>query len=81
MPGISDACQRFDLGFQVFSDNGYPFHVVRYLQCPKVPQCEMICSISYSSLVPIRSGGGFEKFGPCYASQQTCVQGARVYLL
>ena len=58
-------CQRFDLGSQVFSDNGYPFHVVRYLQHPEVPWCETIRLTSYSSSVPIRSGGSFEKFGPC----------------
>ena len=49
----------------MFSDDGYPFHVVRYLQHPEVPRCEIICSTLYSSLVPIRSGGGFRKFGPC----------------
>ena len=65
MPRISGACWRFDLGFQVFSEDRYPFHVVRYLQCPEVPQCETIHSTLYSSLVPIRSGGGFEKFEPC----------------
>ena len=37
MPSISDACQRFDSGSQVFSNDGYPFHVVRYLWCPKYP--------------------------------------------
>ena len=39
--------------------------MVKYLQHPEVPRCEMTCSTSYSSLVPIKSGGGFEKFGSC----------------
>ena len=58
------ACQRFDSGSQMFSDDRYPFHVVRYLCHPKMPY-ETICSTLYSFSVPIRSGGGFEKFGPC----------------
>ena len=49
----------------MFSDEEYPFHAVRYLQHPVVPWRETTCSTSYSSLVPIRSGGGFEKLGPC----------------
>ena len=65
MPSISDACQRFDSGSQVFSDGGYPFHAVRYLWRPKVPWYETIHSTSYSSSAPIKSGGGLEKFGPC----------------
>ena len=58
-------CWRFDLGSQVFSDDGYPFHAVRYFHCPEGPWCEIICSTLYSSSAPIRSGGGFEKLGPC----------------
>ena len=58
-------CQRFDSGSQVFSNNGYPFHAVRYLRCPEVPWCEIICSTSYSSSVSIKLGGGFKKLGPC----------------
>ena len=65
MPSIFTACQRFDLGSQVFSDDGYPFHAVRYLRHPEVARCETICSSLYSSSVPIRSGGGFGKLGPC----------------
>ena len=49
----------------MFSDNRYPFHAVRYLQYSAVPQCETIHSTLYSSSVPIRSGEGFEKLGPC----------------
>ena len=62
---ISDACRRLDLGSQVFSDDGYPFHAVRYLQRSEVPRCETIQSTSYSSLVSIKSDGGLEKFEPC----------------
>ena len=58
-------CLRFDSGSQVFSNDGYPFHMVRYFCRPEDPWCEIICSTSYSSLVPIKSGGGFEKLGPC----------------
>ena len=58
-------CRRLDSGSQVFSNDGYPFHAVRYFRLPEGPQCEMICSTSYSSSVSIRSGGGFEKLGPC----------------
>ena len=65
MLSILGACWRFDSGSQIFSDDGYPFHMVRYLRRPEVPQCEIICSTLYSSLAPIRSGGGFEKLGPC----------------
>ena len=65
MPRISDTCWRFDSSSQVFCDEGYPFHAVRYLQHPKVPKCKTICLTLYSSSVPIRSGRGFEKFGLC----------------
>ena len=58
-------CLRFDSGSQVFSDNGYPFHAVRYFHHPEDPWCEIIHLTSYSSSVPIKSGGGFEKLGPC----------------
>ena len=58
-------CLRFDLGSHVFSDDGYPFHAVRYFRHPEDPWCEMIRSTSYSSSASIKSGGGFEKLGPC----------------
>ena len=58
-------CLRFDSGSHVFSDDGYPFHAVRYFHCSEVPWCEIIHSTSYSSSVPIKSGGGLKKLGPC----------------
>ena len=57
------ACFRLDLGSQVFSDDGYSFHVVRYFRRPGGPLWEMMVSTSY----PIRSRGGGTKFGPCVA--------------
>ena len=35
------------------------------LCCPEMPRCETIHSTSYYSLIPIRLGGGLEKFEPC----------------
>ena len=49
----------------MFSNDGYPFHTVRYFCRPKGPQCETIHLTLHSSLVPIKLGGGFEKLGPC----------------
>ena len=59
------ACQRFNLGSQVFSDDKKPFHMVRYFCCPGDPLWEMILLTSYSSSDLIMIGGGDKKFGPC----------------
>ena len=52
------------VGFHIFSAAEYPFQDTRYCFCSRIPRCERILSISYSSSSPIRSGGGLEKFGP-----------------
>ena len=59
------AWQRLTSGSHVFSEEGYPFHVVRYNLWLGGPLWETMWSTSYSSLESIRSGGGREKEGPC----------------
>jgi hypothetical protein len=52
---------------QVLSLSRYPFHLIRYWRCFDLLkfQCAFICLTLYSSSPSIRSGGGWEKFGPC----------------
>lgn len=61
------ACFRLDLDSQVFSNNGYPFHMVKYQCFPGGPQWDTMYSTLYSSSHSIRSGGGKEQLGPCIA--------------
>ena len=51
-------------GSQVFSDDGYPFHAVRYNLRVVGPLWERIASTSYSSSLSMTSGGGDENDGP-----------------
>ena len=48
----------------MFSDEGYPFHVVRYNLWAVGPLWERMASTSYSSLLSMTSGGGGENEGP-----------------
>ena len=56
---------RLDSGSQVFSAEKYPFHTVRYNHRDFRPLCERIASISYSFLLSMMSGGGFENARSC----------------
>ena len=48
----------------MFSEEGYPFHVVRYVLQLLGPLWERIASTLYSSSLSMMSGGGDEKVGP-----------------
>ena len=48
----------------MFSDEGYPFHAVRYNLQVVGPLWERIASTSYSSSLSMMSGGGDENKGP-----------------
>ena len=52
------------MGSQVFSNEGYPFHVVRYNLRPLGPLSERMGSTLYSSSLLMTSGGGEEQVGP-----------------
>ena len=54
---------RLISGSHVFSDEGYPFHVVRYNLQLLGPLCERMASTLYSSSLSMMSGGGEEKVG------------------
>ena len=56
--------RRLLSGSQVFSDEGYPFHAVRYNLRVVGPLWERIASTLYSSLLSMTSGGGDENNGP-----------------
>ena len=56
--------QRLLSGSQVFSDEGYPFHAVRYNLQVIGPLWERIASTSYSSSLSIMLGGRDENEGP-----------------
>ena len=55
---------RLVLGSHVFSDEGYPFHAVRYNLQALGPLWERMASTSYSSSLSMTSGGGDENEGP-----------------
>ena len=59
------ACFKSCSGTQESSSAEYPFHRIRKEQKVRDPQCRIIFSISYSSSLLIRSGGGAGKFFPC----------------
>ena len=48
----------------MFSEEGYPFHVVRYNLRALGPLWERMDSTSYSSSLSMTSGGGDENDGP-----------------
>ena len=56
------ACFKFCSGIQESSLAEYPFHQIRNEHLVRVPWCRKIFSISYSSSLLIRSGGGEGKF-------------------
>jgi hypothetical protein len=59
------ACTSLVLTHEL-SEDGYPFHLIRYwcLRLRPCLQSEMISSTSYSSLPSIRSGGGCGNASP-----------------
>ena len=56
--------QRFISGSHVFSNEGYPFHAVRYNLWALGPLWERMASTSYSSSLSMMSGGGDGNEGP-----------------
>ena len=62
--------QRLLSGSQVFSDEGYPFHAVRYNLQALGPLWERMASTSYSSSLSMTSGGGDENEGPYGSVEQ-----------
>ena len=62
---ISSELDRFLSGSHVSSLDPYSFHLTRYSIPFPFRQCVRIVSTSYSSSVPINSGGGLMKLGPC----------------
>ena len=54
----------------MFSDEGYPFHAVRYNLRVEGPLWERIASTSYSSSLSMTSGGRDENDGPYDSVEQ-----------